>query len=89
MSGWQSTKEKDLYYGPRNDDNRTKEGKERESCQDLYNRVSHPPCARDRSRDLAEACPTKQTVRHPDIQVQHQKPTILTLPPNKNPSSAP
>ena len=26
----QNTKEKDLYYGPENDDNRTEEGKERE-----------------------------------------------------------
>ena len=30
MSGRQSIKEKDLYYGLRNDDNRTKKGRERE-----------------------------------------------------------
>lgn len=30
MLGRQSTKEKDLYYSPRNDDNRTEEERERE-----------------------------------------------------------
>lgn len=66
MSGWQSIKEKDLYYGPRNDNNRTKEGKERESCQDLYNGVSHPPRTRDRSRDPPKSDPLSRPL---DIQI--------------------